>query len=175
MLLQTKHQTASASLAFIWGMVGFCLFSLLVLVWFKVSGTQVNSEGERGNTRLHRLRTLERENRQKLTTYGWVDEEKGVIQIPIDRAMELVMHNAKLVKVSTVQVEPPKITPIQTNATASGNTTEPQLEKTVPSPSPEVAQKTTVTNQAASSPGPQAAKGTPSPNARPANTPEVKK
>jgi hypothetical protein len=29
-----------------------------------------------------------------LTTYGWVDEEKNVVRIPIDRAIELVAEEA---------------------------------------------------------------------------------
>src|SRR5262245_29702716 len=34
---------------------------------------------------------LQAENAQKLEKYAWVDKEKGTVQIPIDRAMELVI------------------------------------------------------------------------------------
>ena len=30
----------------------------------------------------------------QLTTYGWADEEKGVVRIPIDRAMTLMVEEA---------------------------------------------------------------------------------
>ena len=30
----------------------------------------------------------------QLTTYGWVDEEKGIVHIPIDRAMTLLSEEA---------------------------------------------------------------------------------
>jgi hypothetical protein len=30
----------------------------------------------------------------QLTTYGWVDREKGVVRIPIDRAMTLLVEEA---------------------------------------------------------------------------------
>ncbi len=35
------------------------------------------------------LRTLREREREELTTYGWVDEQAGVVRIPIDRAMDL--------------------------------------------------------------------------------------
>jgi hypothetical protein len=35
---------------------------------------------------------LDQQNRM-LSTYGWVDEKNGVVQVPIDRAMELVLKD----------------------------------------------------------------------------------
>jgi hypothetical protein len=31
---------------------------------------------------------------EELSTYGWVDEEQGVVRIPIDRAMDLLVKEA---------------------------------------------------------------------------------
>jgi len=36
------------------------------------------------------LRTYSDEEQQRLATYDWVDKSKGVVRIPIDRAMELI-------------------------------------------------------------------------------------
>lgn len=36
------------------------------------------------------LRTFQESEAQVLTTYGWVDKEKGVVRIPVSRAIELV-------------------------------------------------------------------------------------
>jgi hypothetical protein len=36
------------------------------------------------------LATFEKEENEKLNTYGWVDREYGVIRIPIERAMDLI-------------------------------------------------------------------------------------
>ncbi|HEY7113555.1 MAG TPA: hypothetical protein VIA45_11545 [Thermoanaerobaculia bacterium] len=36
---------------------------------------------------------LREEEKERLTTYGWVDEKTGVVHIPIDRAMDAVVRN----------------------------------------------------------------------------------
>jgi hypothetical protein len=36
-----------------------------------------------------------REDRE-LTTYGWVDRSNGIVRIPIDRAMQLVLQNPEV-------------------------------------------------------------------------------
>ncbi len=42
------------------------------------------------------LRQLRTEEQQILTHYAWVDKSQGVVQIPIDRALELVAKNPAL-------------------------------------------------------------------------------
>lgn len=42
------------------------------------------------------------EQNQMLNSYGWVDQQKGVVRIPIDRAMDMVVQ-----KGLPVRVEPP--------------------------------------------------------------------
>jgi hypothetical protein len=41
--------------------------------------------------RLKNLAELNAENQRSLTQYHWIDKNKGVVGIPIDRAMELVV------------------------------------------------------------------------------------
>ena len=38
------------------------------------------------------LATLLQGQREQATTYGWVDRAKGVVRLPIDRAMELTVR-----------------------------------------------------------------------------------
>jgi hypothetical protein len=38
----------------------------------------------------HVLRTLRESEKERLTTYGWVDRKAGIVRIPIDRAIDLV-------------------------------------------------------------------------------------
>lgn len=38
------------------------------------------------------LEEYEAEQARKLTTYGWVDREKGIVRIPIDRAKALLLE-----------------------------------------------------------------------------------
>jgi hypothetical protein len=40
--------------------------------------------------RLAYLQALRAKQAQQLQSYGWVDQKAGVVQLPIDRAMELV-------------------------------------------------------------------------------------
>jgi hypothetical protein len=42
---------------------------------------------------IRQLNQVVQAQNQTLATYGWVDEKAGVVRIPIDRAMELVVQN----------------------------------------------------------------------------------
>jgi hypothetical protein len=46
------------------------------------------------------LATVVRAEERLLSSYGWVDQEQGVVRIPIDEAMKLVAERG--VKASTV-------------------------------------------------------------------------
>ena len=35
---------------------------------------------------------LREQEAETLSTYGWVDQEKGIVRIPVDRATELVIE-----------------------------------------------------------------------------------
>jgi hypothetical protein len=39
---------------------------------------------------IEQLQQLRAEEKQTLETYGWVDRSKGIVRIPVERAMELV-------------------------------------------------------------------------------------
>jgi len=41
------------------------------------------------------LRLAENEQQVILTEYRWIDKEKGIVRIPIDRAMDLMLAEAK--------------------------------------------------------------------------------
>ena len=83
--------------------------TLLAVVLFRFSGKTENLDDKRAAARLEKLRTLQHESREKLSTYGWVNKDKGIVQLPIDRAEELVVAElkAKPVQVSPVKVENP--------------------------------------------------------------------
>jgi hypothetical protein len=69
----------------------FLLFGLIVLVVIGPSPRTSDYEETRAKKRLERLKTLHEETQKDLTTYAWVDKNKGVARIPIDRAMELTV------------------------------------------------------------------------------------
>jgi hypothetical protein len=39
--------------------------------------------------------TLRRDDQRRLTSYGWVDQSRGVVHIPIARAMQLVAEEGR--------------------------------------------------------------------------------
>jgi hypothetical protein len=71
---------------------------LLVLIFlFAIAGKLMlttvapapDEDAARAAERIKALGELKLENERRLTTYAWADKEKGQVQIPIERAMEL--------------------------------------------------------------------------------------
>src|ERR1041385_3179667 len=88
----------------------FILFGLIVLAVIGPSPRGSDYEQTRAQKRMERLKTLHEDNQKELTTYGWVDKNKGVARIPIDRAMELTVADL-------AQKNPAPAGPIATPAT----------------------------------------------------------
>ena len=88
----------------------FILFGVIVLAVIGPSPRASDYEQMRAKKRMERLKTLREENEKELTTYAWVDKNKGVARIPINRAMELEV--AEL-----AQKKPAPAGPIATPAT----------------------------------------------------------
>jgi hypothetical protein len=69
----------------------FVLFGLIVLAVIGPSPRTSDYEETRAKKRMEKLKTLHEETQKDLTTYAWVDKNKGVARIPIDRAMEVMV------------------------------------------------------------------------------------
>ena len=69
----------------------FVLFGIIVLAVIGPSSRTSDYEATRAKKRMERLKALQEENQKELTTYTWIDKNKGVARIPIDRAMELTV------------------------------------------------------------------------------------
>ena len=69
----------------------FGLFGLIVLAVIGPSPRTSDYEEARAKKRMEKLKTLHEESQKELTTYAWVDKNKGVARIPIDRAMEVTV------------------------------------------------------------------------------------
>ena len=69
----------------------FVLFGLIVLAIIGPSPRTSDYEETRAKKRMERLKTLNEESQKELTTFAWVDKNKGVARIPIDRAMEVTV------------------------------------------------------------------------------------
>jgi hypothetical protein len=67
------------------------LFGVIVLVVIGPSPRGNDYEQKRAKARAEKLKTLREEDAKALTTYGWIDKNKGVVRIPVARAMELAL------------------------------------------------------------------------------------
>jgi len=67
------------------------VFGVIVLAVIGPSPRGSDYEQMRAQKRMERLKTLREESQKDLTTYAWVDKNKSVARIPIDRAMELTV------------------------------------------------------------------------------------
>jgi hypothetical protein len=150
----------------------FALFGVIVLAIIGPSPRGTDYEETRAKKRIENLKTLREETDKALTTYGWVDKNKGVARIPVERAMELTV--AELAKQKPAPAGPiakPQAQP-STSAPASAASPAPAT-----SPKPSRAQASpqaaapAATQGAASSPPPSpAAQASPSAAVSPAPT-----
>ncbi len=69
----------------------FALFGVIVLAIIGPMPRGSDYEEMRAKKRMEQLKTLREEAEKELTTYAWIDKNKGVARIPISRAMELTV------------------------------------------------------------------------------------
>jgi len=67
----------------------FALFGVIVLAIIGPMPRGSDYEETRAKKRMENLKTAQEDAEKALNTYAWVDKNKGVVRIPIDRAMEL--------------------------------------------------------------------------------------
>ena len=89
-LRQVAHSRAPLSTWF--GIVLlFALFGIIVLAVIGPAPRGSDYEETRAKKRVDNLKTSREEAAKALTTYGWIDKNKGVAHIPIERAMKLTV------------------------------------------------------------------------------------
>jgi hypothetical protein len=149
----------------------FVLFGLIVLAVIGPSPRTSDYEETRARKRMEKLKTLHEETQKDLTTYAWVDKNKGVARIPIDRAMEVTLADL-------AQKKPAPAGPIATPAAqtapagASPAPAASQQGAAVSSPSAEAPAKAGPPSAIAASPSPATQQSPPAPaSPAPATTP----
>jgi hypothetical protein len=161
-LRQVAHARAPLSAWF--GIVLlFALFGVIVLAIIGPSPRRSDYEETRAKKRVENLKTLREEADKALTTYGWIDKNKGVSRIPIERAMELTVADlakqkpapAGPIAASTPETQPAAgagASPTPASPAPGGS---PQSGGASPAPSPAA--------QVSASPSPAAQSSPPSP------------
>src|ERR1700756_3248903 len=69
----------------------FALFGIIVLAIIGPMPRGSDYEETRAKKRMEQLKTVREDAEKALNTYAWIDKNKGVVQIPISRAMELTV------------------------------------------------------------------------------------
>src|SRR5438876_1341894 len=69
----------------------FALFGVIVLAVIGPAPRGDDYEQKRAKAREEKLKTAREEDAKALTSYGWIDKNKGVARIPVARAMELTV------------------------------------------------------------------------------------
>ena len=139
----------------------FVLFGLIVLAVIGPSPRTSDYEETRAKKRMEKLKTLHEESQKELTTYAWVDKNKGVARIPIDRAMEVTVTDL-------AQKRPAPAGPIATPAAQ----TAPAGASPAPAASPQGAAVSSPPSSGAASPAPATQQSPPAPSSpAPATTP----
>jgi len=136
-------------------MLLFALFGVIVLAIIGPMPRGSDYEETRAKKRMEKLKTVREDAETALNTYAWVDKNKGVVRIPISRAMELT--TAELAK-----QKPAPAGPIAT----------PQAQSPAPPTSPAPAGSASPAAQTAASPPPAVQPALSAPNSpAPATTP----
>lgn len=77
---------------------GFLIFTLILVIAYFPNKPEALTQGTKTpEERAVILREMRAKETAAATTYGWVDQTKGVVRIPIDRAVQLTIDdlNAK--------------------------------------------------------------------------------
>ena len=123
-----EHQRKSKSSApmILTGLVMILLFCGFVIFLVSQGQSIPNVEEVHAQTRLKNLADLNSENQKVLTQYRWMDKSKGVVGVPIDRAMDLVLVELQSIKPHAAgPVNPPAAPPPPGSPSPSPNTQKP--------------------------------------------------
>lgn len=83
--------TAVATIGIFGAILAFVLIVGAQVLFYRVTKeNDFKTQVAVGSTELHQVQT---EQRTQINSYRWVDKEKEIVAIPIERAMELELHN----------------------------------------------------------------------------------
>jgi hypothetical protein len=120
--LQNYHPRSTFS-TWIGVVLLFAFFGLLAMVVVRASPRGNTYEEKRAKARYEKLEAAQKENLTALTTYGWVDKNKGVARIPITHAMQLTVADL-------AEKKPAPANPIATPAQSPAPATSPAAAPT---------------------------------------------
>jgi hypothetical protein len=127
----------------------FALFGVIVLAIIGPSPRRSDYEETRAKKRMENLKTSREDADKALNTYAWIDKNKGLVRIPIGRAMELTI--AQLAQQKPAAAGP--IATPETQAASPAPAGSPQPSATQPAASPSPAAQSSPPAPASPAPG----------------------
>jgi hypothetical protein len=127
----------------------FALFGVIVLAIIGPSPRGSDYEETRAKKRMENLKTSREDADKALNTYAWIDKNKGLVRIPIGRAMELTI--AQLAQQKPAAAGP--IATPETQAASPAPAGSPQPSATQPAASPSPAAQSSPPAPASPAPG----------------------
>jgi hypothetical protein len=145
----------------------FALFGVIVLAIIGPMPRGSDYEETRAKKRIEKLKTVQEDAEKALNSYAWIDKNKGVVQIPISRAMELTTAQLALQKPAPAGpiATPQEQAPAAPGSPAPAGSPKPGATQSAASPPAQASASASPPTQPAASPSPQAATS-PSPPAQ---------
>jgi len=112
----------------------FALFGVIVLAIIGPAPRGSDYEETRAKKRMENLKTSREDADKALNTYAWIDKNKGVVRIPISRAMELTI--AQLAQQKPAAAGPIATPEAQAASPAPAGSPQPGATQPAASPSP---------------------------------------
>ncbi|MGH8093755.1 MAG: hypothetical protein ACREIF_09820 [Chthoniobacterales bacterium] len=105
--------------AWLWAVMLFVFFGVIVLIAFGAMSRGSTYEEDRAKTRMEKLKAAREGWDKEANSYGWVNKDKGIAHIPVQRAMELELVDLQARKPSPAgPISTPA--PAEVPATTSG-------------------------------------------------------
>ncbi len=73
-------------------MIALCVFFCVCIFWFRGARSSEVIERQAMGGNLEMINKLHAQEKMTLTQYKWIDKEKNIVQIPIARAMEILVE-----------------------------------------------------------------------------------
>ncbi len=147
----------------------FGFFGLLVWAVMGAMPRTDQYEQKRAAARIEKLKTASVEWNGALQGYGWVDKEKGVVRMPVQRAMEVAMAELAQKKPTAANPLPPEGEKVGAQESAPPGVSPPAVVPAGPQPS-DKPRATSVGGKDSEARGQPAAAANP-PNAQPGTQP----
>ena len=112
----------------------FALFGVIVLAIIGPSPRGSNYEETRAKKRMENLKTSREDADKALNSYAWIDKNKGLVRIPIGRAMEVTI--AQLAQQKPAAAGPIATPETQAASPAPAGSPQPSATQPAASPSP---------------------------------------